>query len=184
MPPDAAGGILFVRGLTVGQFRVTTIVVVVVVNIYTYNNYYFSGHSQVTLGFTCIAPLFQLPECGGSPQAVPAGEKLLDQPDTRVRHNLAVELYEGAVMACGGGWAPRQQRGQAGLGQASPSQPWKGMVGHRSDLWNLFLDASCLDGLPQSQPTASSNPGRHVSRVMVFRPSPVDLASSPLGQPG
>ena len=59
------------------------------------------------------------------------------------------------------------------------------MVGHRPDLWNLFPDAPCLlDGLPQSQPAASSNSGRQVSLVTVFRPSSVDLASSPLGQPG
>ena len=56
MPPDPAGGIFFCLTPAVGQLRVTTIVVVV--NIYTYKYYYFSGHFQVPLGFTCIARLF------------------------------------------------------------------------------------------------------------------------------
>ena len=84
--------------------------IVVVVNIYICNYYYVIGHSQVTLGFTSIVPLLQLPACGGSPQAVPAGERPLDLLDTPVRYQ--------------------------------------------------------------------------VSLVTVFRPSSVDLASSPLGQPG
>ena len=45
MPPAASGGILFFRGQTVGQLRVTTIVVVV--NIYIYNYYYVSRHFQL-----------------------------------------------------------------------------------------------------------------------------------------
>ena len=42
MPPDIAGGILFFRGPAGGQFRVTTIVVVV--NIYIYSYYYVTSH--------------------------------------------------------------------------------------------------------------------------------------------
>ena len=96
MPPAAAGGILFCLNPTVGQFVVTTIVVVV--NIYTYNYYYVIGHSQVTLGFTSIVPLLQLPACGGSPQAVPAGERPLDLLDTPVRYNVCGIIWSSNCM--------------------------------------------------------------------------------------
>ena len=45
MPPAASGGILFFQGPTVGQPRVTTIVVVV--NIYTYKYYYITRHFEL-----------------------------------------------------------------------------------------------------------------------------------------
>ena len=48
MPPDDTGGIFFCLTPAVGQLEVTTIVVVV--NIYIYNYYYGSRHSQVTYG--------------------------------------------------------------------------------------------------------------------------------------
>ena len=53
MPPATSGGILFFRGPTVGQLRVTTIVVVV--NIYTYNYYYISSHFQLPYGILMYA---------------------------------------------------------------------------------------------------------------------------------
>ena len=53
MPPAASGGILFFRGPTVGQFRVTTIVVVV--NIYIYKYYYFISHFQLPHGILMYA---------------------------------------------------------------------------------------------------------------------------------
>ena len=52
MPPAASGGIFFCLTPTMEQLEVTTIVVVV--NIYTYNNYYSSSHFQVTYGSPSI----------------------------------------------------------------------------------------------------------------------------------
>ena len=53
MPPDPAGGIFFSLTPAVRQPRVTTIVVVV--NIYTYQYYYFTRHFQVPHGILMYA---------------------------------------------------------------------------------------------------------------------------------